>query len=203
MDVETCTDLWPRKNFIIARNLLGLCHWRNQAEACDGYDDDDEENKEAQACTEDLKDSNSKTPALKKTTKRNLCWEDIFGCKHKENPGIRERSRKSPKKIIQFVLLSRHIRILNLVENLVKHLKNRRTPYQHSLEPRRTLLSLPQVLVSERWSMESVMKPKLLHFTMLSHGRNQKNGLKSSNLKFLLWTETTLGNHAACLMEWR
>ena len=90
----------------------------------------------------------------RKEKKYNLHWEDVFGCRPRKIPGRKQRPRKSPRKITEFFLTSKHIRILNLLDNLLKHLKEFWTlweDFSHDyLEPQWALLSLSQVWFSWR-----------------------------------------------------
>ena len=133
--------------------------------------------------------------------------ENLFGYKQRNMPRRQKRQRKSPKKMIHLLLTLKHIRILNLLENLVKHHKEiwplSEECFQDSPEPRQTVLSLPQVCFSRRGSMEYLIRPNLLHFRMLSRNRNQRNGLKRFNLNFPLWKKPKLGNLACDLVKGR
>jgi len=105
---------------------------RNKAESlciCFYYhDDEEEEKKEAQAPAEDFNDPTGRNLASRNKKKCNLCWVDLFGCKQRKMRVRQKMPRKSRWKMIQFLLTSKHVRILNLMENPVKHSKEFWTP---------------------------------------------------------------------------
>ena len=129
---------------------LGFGNLRNKDEPLyvyDNYDaDGGEEKKDAQAPTEAVKDSTGENLHSRKQKKCNLCWDHVLGLEQKKMPRRKKSQRTSPRKLIQFLLASKDIRIPNLLENPVKNLR----AFQDSVEPRETLLSLPQAWFSRR-----------------------------------------------------
>jgi len=123
--------------------------------------DDDQEKKESEAPTEDVK--YWEQTSTQENTRLAICGKNISLVTSKE--------RNNPKETTQFSLTSQNISILNLLESLERSLKKfwafSQDSSQNYLDPRRILLSLPQVWLTRRWSMESVMRPNLSHFRML------------------------------------